>query len=288
MAVDRPWPDNAKLAVSIVVNVEEGAEYSVSDGDKGPDAVDEMGVALREPIRNLANESNYKYGLQVGAPRILELLKRHSIPATFTSAAVALERSPELARAIVASGHEVCAHGYRWIQQHRFDEETERTFIRQAVESIERTTGQRPHGWLSRYLVSPNTRKLLVEAGFTYHMDDYSNDQPFWDQVGGKPIVILPYAIDTNDMKMWLAPAYTARQWAEYAIDTFDVLYREGAAATRMMSVGLHLRVIGRPGRIAALETVLDHMRSKPDVWFATRIDIARCWAAAVPFAKSR
>ncbi|TAK88446.1 MAG: allantoinase [Betaproteobacteria bacterium] len=277
------WPKASRLAVSIVVNVEEGAEYNIRDGDKAPEVVDEMGVALRKPVRNISNESNYRYGLRAGAPRILEVLSRNRARATFTCAALALERAPELAKAIVRGGHEVCAHGYRWIQQHDFNEEEERDFVRRAADSIEKTTGRRPQGWLSRYLVTENTRRLLIEEGYRYHMDDFSADQPFWDRVDGKPILILPYAADTNDMKMWANAAYTPDDWLAYLIDTFDVLYRESASQVRMMSVGLHLRIIGRPGRIGKLEKFIRYAGKKPGVWFASRAEIAQAWAKANP-----
>lgn len=254
MAQARGWPDDAHLAMSFVVNVEEGAEYSPKEGDRHPEPVDELGVALKRPVRNLGNESSYRYGIQAGAPRVLALLERYGIRATFTAAAVALERAPELARAIVAGGHEVCAHGHRWIHQFPMDDVTERDFIHKAVVSIERTTGRRPYGWLSRYLFTEHTRRLLIEEGFTYHMDDYSDDAPFWDVVDGRAIVIVPYALDSNDMKMWTAPALTPEEWLAYAIETFEILYEEGAARPRMMSLGVHLRIIGRPGRIRAFE----------------------------------
>ena len=162
-------------------------------------------------------------------------------------------------------------------------EDEERDFIRKAVASIERTTGTRPYGWLSRYLLTDNTRRLLVEEGFTYHMDDYSDDVPFWDKTYDQPIVILPYTIDSNDMKMWTAPSLTPSDWLEYAIDTFEWLYREGVEASRMMSLGIHLRIIGRPGRIGYFEKFLDHVASKPAVWIATRKEIADQWAAQNP-----
>ena len=283
MTASSPWPDGARLALSLVVNVEEGSEYSPRDGDPRPEPVDELGVTLRRPVRNLPNESNYAYGIKAGAPRVLALLARHRVRATFTAAAVALERAPGLAAAIVASGHEVCAHGYRWIHQFALAEAEEREFIRQAVASIEKTTGERPHGWLSRYLLTPNTRRLLVEAGFAYHMDDFSDDAPFWDASGPRPILVLPYALDTNDMKLWTAPAFTPAQWLEYAVDTFEVLREEGAEQPRMMSLGVHLRIIGRPGRIGALDRFVQHARARDGVWIATRAEIARAWAARFP-----
>ena len=257
-------PGDARLALSLVVNVEEGSEMTVADGDRGPEVVDELGVSLRKSIRNYGNESNYQYGLKAGAPRIMRLLRERGMPATFTAAALALERAPELARQIAGDGHETCSHGWRWIHQFQMDENAERHFIRKAVASIERTTGTRPYGWLSRYLLTDNTRRLLVEEGFTYHMDDYSDDEPFWDKSYQKPIVILPYTLDSNDMKMWTAPSLTPADWLEYAIDTFEWLYREGVEAPRMMSLGVHLRIIGRPGRIGYFEKFLDHVAAKP------------------------
>jgi peptidoglycan/xylan/chitin deacetylase (PgdA/CDA1 family) len=270
------WPKDAKLALSLVVNVEEGAEARIDDGDKRPEPVDELGIAIRHPIRNYGNESNYAYGIKAGAPRVMRLLKEHGMRATFTAAAQALERAPDLTAEIVAQGHEVCSHGWRWVHQFSMKEEAEREFIAKAVESITRTTGERPCGWLSRYLLTENTRRLLIEAGFTYHMDDYSDDVPFWNNPVSRDIVIMPYALDSNDMKMWTDPAMSPSAWLEYAVDTFDWLYKEGeAGAPKMMSFGVHLRIVGRPGRIGYFEKFLQYVASKPDVWIATRKDIA-------------
>ena len=276
------WPRRASLALSVVVNAEEGGEMSVLDGDRGPEPVDEMGIVLKRPIRNRANESNYRYGLEEGFRRVGQALDDHCIPATWTAAALALERAPEVAGFIVERGDETASHGYRWSHQFRMEESEEREFIRRAVRSITRTTGRRPVGHLSRYLVSDNTRRILAEEGFLYHMDDYSRDEPFWEVVDGNPLVIMPYALDTNDMKMWSEPSYTPRQWLEYAIDTFECLHAEGADRPRMMSLGLHLRVIGRPGRIGALHRFLEHVRSRNAVWVATRRRIAEHFASRV------
>ena len=275
------WPGGARLALSLVVNVEEGAEFNVLDGDRGPEPVDELGITLKKPVRNFGNESNYAYGIHEGAPRVLALLARQGMPATFTAAAVALERAPQLASAIMQAGHEVCAHGYRWAHQLGMTEEQEREFIRKATASIERSTGVRPVGWLSRYLHTGETRRLLSEEGYLYHMDDYSRDEPFFDRSLAKPMVVLPYALDSNDMKMWNAPSLTPRAWCEYAIDTFDWLLKESEARPRMMSLGVHLRIIGRPGRIGALERFLQHVAKHADqkVWVARRRDIASHFA---------
>ena len=278
------WPGSARLALSIVVNVEEGSELSVAEGDRGPEPVDELGITLKKPIRNFGNESNYQYGIKRGAPRVMDLLERRQLTATFTAAALSLERAPALTERIVAGGHEVCSHGWRWVHQFQMDEAKERDFINKAADSIERTTGTRPVGWLSRYLLTENTRRLLVEAGFGYHMDDYSDDKPFWEQAGGKPFLIMPYALDSNDMKMWTDPAYTPEQWYRYAVDSFDQLYREGENEARMMSLGVHLRIIGRPGRFVWFERFIDHVLSKGDVWITTRRSIAEHWTEHYPY----
>ena len=277
------WPNGAQLAMSLVVNVEEGSEMNPVEGDRSPEAVDELGVVLKKPVRNFGNESNYQYGIKAGAPRVMALLTRYGVTATFTAAALSLERAPELARQIVEDGHEVCSHGWRWIHQFHLSEEEERAFIQKAVRSIERTTGRRPRGWLSRYLLTPNTRRLLIEEGFTYHMDDYSDDVPFWDFVDDKPILIVPYALDSNDMKMWTTPALTPADWLRYAVDSFDWLYAEAANEPRMMSLGVHLRIIGRPGRIGYLERFIQHVRRHERVWIATREAIADHWTAEHP-----
>lgn len=281
------WPNGAKLALSLVVNVEEGSEQSVARGDKGMEPVDELGVFVKGAIRNYANESNYHYGIKAGAPRVVKLLRDRGLAASWTVAAQSLESHPEIAQAIVDLGHEPVSHGYRWIHQFRMDEDTERTFIQQAVVSIEKSCGVRPYGWLSRYLLTEITRRLLIEAGFTYHMDDFSGDVPFWDRatVPGRPIAIVPYQVDTNDMKFWTDPAYSPDDWLAYAKRNFDQLWKEGEAGNpKMMSVGLHLRIIGRPGRIWALEAFLDHVARKGGgVWVTTRKAIADHLAVVDP-----
>ena len=278
------WPNGEKIALSVVVNVEEGAEASITEGDRGMEPVDELKVFVKKPMRNYGNESNYQYGIKAGAPRVMRLLDKYKVRATWTTAALALERAPHIADYIRERGHEACSHGWRWVHQFRMKEDEEREFIRKAVASIEKSTGTRPYGWLSRYLLTDNTRRLLAEEGFKYHMDDYSDDQPFWNVAGGKPIVIMPYALDTNDMKFWTDPALTPDQWLKYATDTFDWLYAEGEAGEpKYMSLGLHLRIIGRPGRIGAFEAFLKHVSAKPGVWMATRLEIADHFAAQVP-----
>lgn len=279
-------PGGAKMALSVVVNVEEGSEQTIARGDKGMEPVDELGIFIKAPIRNYSNESNYLYGIKAGAPRVVKLLKAFDIMASWTVAALSLENHPEIAEAIVELGHEPVSHGWRWVHQFRMDQEQEREFIRKAVTSIEQTCGVRPYGWLSRYMLTDNTRRLLIEEGFSYHMDDYSGDVPFWDRetVAAKPMVIVPYQLDNNDMKMWTDPAMTPEQWLAYAKRNFDQVYREGLEGNpKMMSLGLHLRIIGRPGRIWALEEFFKHVRQHDGVWVTTRKAIADHFAATVP-----
>jgi len=278
------WPNDARLALSLVVNVEEGSEYSLAEGDAITEPVDELAVSLKKPVRNYGNESNYRYGINEGHARIAALLDRHQMTATYTAAALSLERAPDIAAYIRRAGHETCAHGWRWIHQFRLNPAEERDFIRRAAASIEKTTGQRPRGWLSRYLHTADTRRLLQEEGFLYHMDDYSADAPFWAPVDGSdtPMIVVPYQLDTNDMKMWLAPSYLPQHWLDYAIASFDQLHQEGAEQPRMMSLGLHLRIIGRPGRIAALDRFLAYVGQHSKVWVSTRRAIADHFLASV------
>jgi peptidoglycan/xylan/chitin deacetylase (PgdA/CDA1 family) len=282
------WPGNAGLALSLVVNVEEGAEQNIDDGDPAAEPVDELQAVPRKAIRAHAAASNYRYGLQEGAPRILSLLDRYRVPATWTAAGLALLRRPDLAEAITGRGDEICSHGYRWIPQFDMTEDQERAFIAQASEAIHHVSGQRPLGWLSRYLYSDQTRRLLLEQGYFYHMDDFSADAPFWDQVDmsdgtKKPLAIIPYALDTNDMKFWLDPSYRPSDWLDYAIATFDWLHEEARSQPRLMSLGTHLRIIGRPGRIGALRSFLDYATAKTDIWLATRAQIAAYFATVEP-----
>jgi allantoinase len=288
LPADFTWPNGARLAVSIVLNVEEGAEQNIRDGDKGPEPVDELGAVPSRPMRVHGNESNYQYGVKAGWPRIVRLLDAHKIDCTVTAAALALERAPQVAADIKARGWDVAAHGLRWSHQFWMDEEKERAFITQARDKIEGIMGARPQGWLSRYLHTDHTRRILAEEGFAYHMDDYSSDQPFWDLVettnhGRKPMVILPYAIDTNDMKMWVAPAMQPWDWARYVKASFDWLKKEADAGhPGMMSFGLHLRIVGRPGRMQALEDILRHIADRSDIWIASRQKIAAHFAKIV------
>lgn len=285
---DFTWRNGAKLALSIVVNVEEGAEKSILQGDRGPEPVDELKASPRKEMRVHGNESNYQYGINRGAPRVLKLLNAAGVPATWTACAQALEKAPWLAEAIAERGDEPCSHGYRWLFTAFMSEDEERDFIAKGTKVIEATTGRKPVGYLSRYLHTDNIRRSLVKEGYLYHMDDYSDDFPYWTQVDmgdgtTKPLIILPYAIDSNDMKFWIDPSFTAEMWLDYAKRTFDELLAEANdEGARMMSLGLHLRIIGRPGRIWAFREFLDYVKDRDDVWIARREDIANHFASQV------
>jgi peptidoglycan/xylan/chitin deacetylase (PgdA/CDA1 family) len=260
------WPGKARIAVSLVVNIEEGYK--------------EYPKALPPGVRDYANESAYEYGTRAGFWRIRRLLERYDVPVTYFCCAMALERQPELAGAIAASEDEVCSHGYRWEEPFTKSQEDERASIAQAVASLQRTTGRRPLGWYSRYAPSAHTRRLLMEeGGFVYDCDSYADDLPFYVREGGRPFLVVPYTLETNDVKFWTSGAFGhGEDFYRYMKDSLDLLYEEGAESPRMMSVGLHLRISGRPGRARALERFLTYARSLDKVWFARRIDIARHW----------
>jgi peptidoglycan/xylan/chitin deacetylase (PgdA/CDA1 family)/mannose-6-phosphate isomerase-like protein (cupin superfamily) len=253
-------------------------------GDSTQESLTDWGAyPFPSDIRNLAMESMHEFGSRVGVWRILDSLRRHDVPSTFFACGVALEQAPEVARAAVEAGHEICSHGYRWEEVFRLSRDEEREHIRLAIQSIERTCGARPIGWYCRYGPSIHTRELLVEeGGFLYDSDAYNDEVPYFVDVNGQRHLVIPYTPDVNDIQFWLAePLATAAQFAQYLRDTLDVLYREGARHPRMMSVGLHCRMIGRPGRIRALEDFIEYAKGLPEVWFATRAEIARWWLQA-------
>ncbi|MEA2283016.1 MAG: hypothetical protein QOK21_3623 [Solirubrobacteraceae bacterium] len=275
------WPDGARLAISVVVNYEEGSERSFAIGDPDQESLTEWGAYPVPPdIRNLAMESMHEYGSRVGVWRLLDILDRHSVKSTFFACAVAFEQTPGVARAAVAAGHEICSHGYRWEEVFRLTEAQEREHIRLAVESLQRSTGERPVGWYCRYGPSINTRRLLVEeGGFLYDSDSYSDEIPYLVHVDGRRHLVVPYAPDTNDIQFWLGNGLApADQFFAYLRDSFDVLYAEASTHPRMMSIGLHCRIIGRPGRARALDRFIEYAKGHADVWFATRAEIARWW----------
>ena len=274
------WPGGARVAVSLVVNYEEGSEFSFAFGDEKQESYKEYPKVLPEGVRDLGNESAYEYGSRAGFWRIMRILERGGVPATFFCCAAALERNPEAARAITGGGHEVCSHGYRWEEPYLLSEAEERKSIDKAVESLQRTTGERPQGWYSRYAPSLHTRRLLAaEGGFVYDSDSYADDLPYYVQVEGAPFLVLPYSLEVNDVKFWTTGAYAhAEHFFTYMKDSLDVLHEEGADSPKMMSIGLHLRISGRPGRSKALARFVDYAQSLGNVWFARRIDIARWW----------
>ena len=280
------WPDGRGLVVSLVVNVEEGGQMSPGEGDSSAEPVDELGVVVGGGRPNLANETNYRYGLQEGFARVADVLESTGVSATWTCASVALERSPEIAEFIRSRGDEVACHGLRWVHQFRMPEDDERQFITRAAASIEATCGERPAGYLARYLFTSSTRQILADEGFLYDMDDYSADYPFWDLTTDPPLVIVPYAIDTNDMKMWSAPSYTPDAWRKYLGDTLEVLIHEAEERPVMMSVGVHLRVVGRPGRIAAWRGFVEHLVAR-NIHVAKRIEIAKRFRELNPIDRS-
>jgi peptidoglycan/xylan/chitin deacetylase (PgdA/CDA1 family) len=236
--------------------------------------------AVPPSIRNLAMESMYEYGSRVGIWRVLETLAAAEIPSTFFACAVAFEQNPAVARAVVEGGHEVCSHGYRWEEVFRLTREEERDHIRLAIASFEATCGRRPVGWYCRYGPSVYTRQLLVEeGGFLYDSDAYNDDVPYFVNLEGGRQLVLPYTCDNNDIRFWSSPGLTgADDFYDYLRESFSVLYEESARGPRMMSVGLHPRMIGRPGRIRALARFFDYARRHSGVWFATRADIAAAW----------
>lgn len=281
------WPNGARIAVQIVMNYEEGSEYSIPDGDGISESylTEVPGATLGPGTRDLIVESVYEYGSRAGFWRLMRIFAEREIKVTVFGAALALERNPAAAAAIREAGHEVCSHGWRWIGFQSMSEDDEREQMRRAVASIERTTGTRPYGWYCRYAPSLNTRRLVVEeGGFLYDSDAYNDDLPYWVAVTGKPHLVIPYTLDVNDMKFSVAPGFSSPSgYFEYMRDAFDVLYREGKTQPKMMSVGLHARLAGRPGRAAALERFLDHVQQHDDVWICRRVDIARHWIATQP-----
>lgn len=276
------WPGNARVAVSFVVNFEEGAERSVAEGDDRNEAVYEV-IDRIEGMPDPCILSHFDYGTKAGWWRIADCMERYGATCTVSSCGLAVERSPQIARDAVRRGFEISAHGWRWESHAGMSPEEERAAIRRTVHAIEKATGTRPVGWHTRSASSSVTRQLLVEeGGFLYDSDDYSDDLPRLIEVSGKPHVVLPYAFDTNDMHFQHTHRFvTAQDFADYVIDAFEWLWREGAGQPKMMSVGLHLRMIGRPARMWALERILAHFRERGEVWIARRDEIARHWMAA-------
>ncbi|MGQ0675712.1 MAG: allantoinase PuuE [Rhodospirillales bacterium] len=280
------WPDGARVAVQFVLNYEEGGENSILHGDAASEAFLSEIVGAQPLLgqRHMNMESIYEYGSRVGVWRLLRLFEKRKLPLTVFAVGMALERNPGAAKAFVEGGHEVASHGWRWIDYQKIDEKIERAHIKRAVATIEKLTGQRPLGWYTGR-VSPNTRRLVAEeGGFLYDADSYADDMPYWVKIAGKDQLIVPYTLDANDMRFATAQGFNSGdQFFAYLRDSFDLLYAEGQDRPKMMSVGLHCRLAGRPGRAAALARFLDHVQKHDKVWICRRVDIARHWRKEHP-----
>jgi putative urate catabolism protein len=281
------WPNGARIAVQFVINYEEGAENCILNGDAASEAfLSEMvGTAARPGVRHMSMEWLYEYGSRAGFWRLRRLFDERGLTATVFAVGMALERNPEAAHAMVESGFEIASHGWRWIDYQYVDEATEREHIGLAVAAIQRATGQRPLGWYTGRC-SPNTRRLVAECGgFLYDADSYADDLPYWELAAGKPQLIVPYTLDTNDMRFVAPQGFNSGdQFYAYLKDAFDVLYAEGAQRPKMLSVGLHCRIAGRPARAAALARFLDYVKQHQAVWVCRRVDIARHWREHHPY----
>ncbi len=285
------WPGNARVALQFVLNYEEGGENAVLHGDAGSEQfLSEMFNPPSFADRHLTMEGVYEYGSRVGVWRILREFEKRGLPLTVFGVGMALQRHPELTSALKDLGHEIACHGWRWISYQSVDEATEREHMRLGMQAIEQLTGERPLGWYTGR-DSPNTRRLVADyGGFEYDSDYYGDDLPFWMKVRKTdgnvvPHLVVPYTLDANDMRFSLPQGFSqADDFFTYLRDSFAALYEEGDASPRMMSIGMHCRLLGRPGRIVALQRFLDHVQKHERVWVCRRIDIARHWKREHPF----
>jgi putative urate catabolism protein len=275
---DPRWPGGARLALSFILNYEEGGERTPLEGDAEAEAFlhEVVGAPATVGRRNLNVESMFDFGSRAGFWRVHRIFRKYGLPLTVYGVGQALERNPAAARAMVEAGWEVASHGWRWIDYLEMSEDEERAHIRRAIEAIERTCGERPVGWYTGR-VSENTRRLVVEeAGFLYDSDSYADELPYWVEVAGRKHLVIPYTLDANDFKFLIPNGFvTAADFLEYLIDSFEQLHAEGG---RMMSVGLHCRIVGRPGRARALDQFIAHVTNREGVWVTTRAQIARHW----------
>jgi putative urate catabolism protein len=285
---DPRWPSGARIAVQFVLNYEEGGENSILHGDAASEAFlsEIVGAQAIPGKRHMSMESIYEYGSRAGFWRILRLFEERRLPFTCYAVAMALERHPDAAKAMMELGHEIASHGWRWIDYMHFDKETERDHMRRAIAIQTTITGERPLGWYTGRTSAQTLDLVVEEGGFLYSADSYADDLPYWDTTAGKPQLIVPYTLDANDMRFATNQGFNSgEQFFQYLKDSFDVLYAEGeAGAPKMMSIGLHCRLVGRPGRAAALARFLDHVLDHEKVWVCRRIDIARHWHATFPF----
>ena len=289
------WPGGARIAVQFVLNYEEGGENNVLHGDPASEQfLSEIVGAAAYPARHMSMESIYEYGSRAGVWRILREFEERKLPLTVFGVAMAMQRHPELTSAFEELGHEIACHGLRWIHYQGMDEDTERRHMREAVAVFREMTGFAPQGWYTGR-DSPNTRRLVVEhGGFVYDSDYYGDDLPFWTDVhiaGGasKPHLVVPYTLDSNDMRFATPQGFnTGEQFFQYLKDSFDVLYAEGDPQEqdrpKMLSIGMHCRLLGRPGRFRALQRFLDYVQSHEKVWICRRIDIAQHWIETHPY----
>ena len=274
------WPNNAKLALQIVLNYEEGGENSVLNGDKYSETfLSEIIGAKAIKGRHISMESIYEYGSKSGFWRLDRLFKEKKIPITIFGVGLALEQNPDVCNAIKNGDYEIAAHGYRWIDYQNIKKSVEKKHMQQAINTIKKIFGSRPLGWYTGRC-SPNTRDLVFDdGGFLYDSDSYSDDLPYWEQRGKKKQLIIPYTLDNNDMRFATNQGFnTGDHFYNYLKDSFDALYEEGETNPKMMSVGLHCRIIGRPGRVQSLKKFLDYVLKFDDVWICKRIDIAKHW----------
>jgi putative urate catabolism protein len=288
------WPGGARIALQFVLNYEEGAEASVLHGDEASETfLSEIVGAQAFRARHMSMESLYEYGSRAGVWRLLRLFREREVPLTVFGVAMAMLRHPRAVEAFLRDGHEIASHGFRWVSYQHADVAAEREHLERAVEAIRALTGRAPEGWYTGR-DSPNTRRLVVEhGGFVYDADSYADDLPYWVEVecsrGRVPHLVVPYTLDTNDMRFATPQGFNSGdQFHAYLRDAFDTLYAEGdpagANAPKMLSIGLHCRLAGRPARLAALARFLDHVRAHEGVWCARRIEIARHWIATHPF----
>ena len=286
------WPDGARIALQFVLNYEEGGENCVLHGDDSSEAFlsEIVGAQPLAGVRHMNMESIYEYGSRVGVWRLLDLFARHEIPLTVFAVAMAAERNPDVIRAMVDAGHEIASHGYKWVDYQYADEDIERQHIAKATRILTEVAGTKPLGWYTGR-TGPNTRRLVAEhGGFLYNADAYNDDLPYWVEEAGAPQLppqlIVPYTLDANDMRFATPQGFNSGdQFLAYLKDSFDVLYAEGEKTPRMMSVGLHCRLVGRPGRLAALARFMEYAKDHSDVWFCRRIDIANHWRSEHPYA---
>jgi allantoinase len=279
------WPGGARIAVQLVLNYEEGGEMSVLHGDDRSETFlsDMINPPAMIGARHMSMEQIYEYGSRAGVWRLLRLFERYGVPVTVFGVAAAMERNPAVVEAFLEAGHEIASHGLRWINYQDVPEAIEREHMARAIEIHTRLTGARPLGWYTGR-TSPNTRRLAAgDDGFLYDADDYSDDLPFWTTEAGRPHLIVPYTLEANDMRFSGGGLVTGEDFFSYLMDAFDVLYAEGETAPKMLSVGLHCRLAGRPGKMAGLERFLKHALGHQDVWFCRRIEIARHWRERHP-----